>query len=92
MKKGFEEEIKKSYIINQTNLIVDNFMAYYRYCDITEFYFDHIVNEASDEVVLTDKEKELLKLNVKRLLEDGYDIEIISDNPIKIREKDIVVW
>lgn len=86
MKKGFEEDIKKSYIINKTNLIVDNFMAYYRYCDITELDFGAIVKEASDEVVLTDKEKELLKLNVKKLLEDGYDIEIINDNPIKIRK------
>lgn len=80
------KEIKNAYIRNYINMVIDEFLIYKKYFNINEFNYEHIVNGARDEVILTDKEKKKLIEQSKEILKSKYGIEITNDNPIVIKE------
>lgn len=84
MKKAY---IKIAYMTNYTRMVVDNFLAYDKHYDITKFNFNHIVNESNGEVKLFGEEAEIIKQNSKWILKEYYGIEIINDNPIRIKKE-----
>lgn len=86
MKKAFEKDLKIAYMTNYTKMVVDTFLAYDKHYDITQFNFNHIVNESNGEVKLFGEEVEIIKQNSKWILKKYYGIEIINDNPIEIRK------
>ena len=81
----FDNDIKISYMLHFTNMIVDQFLIYDKHLNINDFSYNHIVKGASEQVYLSDKEKELAIKNSKFFLRQKYGIEIISDNPITIK-------
>ena len=86
-KKSFEKDMKIAYINNYTRMVADLFFIYKKHYDITQFTFDHIMNDAKDEVRLTKEEFEIVKQNTKWYLKHYRGIEIIQENPIRIQSE-----
>ena len=81
----YELESKLSYMYHLTNRIAEEFVIHSKYFRIEDFSYSQIVNNANDQVSLSDREKELIVKNSKFLLRYKYGIVVTSDNPIKIK-------
>ena len=80
-------DLKIAYVTNYTKMIIDTFLAYNKHYDITKLNFNHMVKESKESgFILTDKEIDLVKENVKWYLKAYHEIEIIKENPIEIRK------
>ena len=87
MKKVYLDEMKVAYMVNITMMIVESFLIRAKHYDLKELNYDHIVKEAKETgFILTNEEVALIKSTSKWYLKTYRNIEIINDNPIKIRE------